>query len=59
MTEIAEEAYELVEHGQITESDFRDFVFTNPAQLWSGMNRNFFKDTKVERAVGELLRGDA
>jgi len=59
MTEIGEEAYELVEHGQITESDFRDFVFTNPAQLWSGMNRNFFKDTKVERAVGELLRGDA
>jgi hypothetical protein len=51
MTEVTEEAYELVEHGIITEEDFRDFVFTNPAKLWVGMNPNFFKGTKVEDDV--------
>jgi len=56
MTEITEEAYEMVEHGQISEGDFCDFVFANPAHLWAGMNPNFFKNTKVESAIGELLR---
>jgi hypothetical protein len=54
MTEIAEEAYEMVEHGQITEGDFRDFVFANPARLWAGMNPNFFRNTVVEEAVSGL-----
>ena len=56
MTEIAEEAYEMVENGQISEDDFRDFVFGNPARLWAGMNPNFFKNTRVEVAVAEVLR---
>lgn len=51
MTEVLEEAYELVEEEMITEADFRDFVFTNPASLYAGMNPDFFKGTVVEDAV--------
>lgn len=31
MTEVTEEAYVLVEEGKLTEDNFRDFVFVNPA----------------------------
>jgi predicted TIM-barrel fold metal-dependent hydrolase len=55
MTEVLEEAYELVEQEIINEDDFRDFVFTNPATLWTGMNPGFFKGTVVEDAVAKLL----
>ncbi len=55
MTEVTEEAYELVEHGLITEADFRDFVFGNPARLWTAMNPGFFKGTAVEGSVRRLL----
>jgi predicted TIM-barrel fold metal-dependent hydrolase len=55
MTEVTEEAYELVEHGVMTEEDFRDFVFTNPTTLWTGMNPDFFRGTVVEQAVSGLL----
>jgi predicted TIM-barrel fold metal-dependent hydrolase len=55
MTEVTEEAYEMVEHGVITDEDFRDFVFTNPTTLWTGMNPDFFKGTVVESAVSTLL----
>jgi hypothetical protein len=55
MTEVTEEAYEMVEHGIISESDFRDFVFTNPTTLWTGMNPEFFKGTVVEKKVDQLL----
>jgi predicted TIM-barrel fold metal-dependent hydrolase len=51
MSEVLEEAYELVEDELITEQDFRDFVFTNPASLHAGMNPDFFKGTVVERHV--------
>lgn len=55
MTEVTEEAYELVEHGVITEEHFRDFVFTNPTTLWTGMNPDFFTGTVVEQQVKHLL----
>ncbi|MBI3304007.1 MAG: amidohydrolase family protein [Deltaproteobacteria bacterium] len=55
MTEVVEEAYELVEHGVISERDFRDFVFTNPTTLWTGMNPDFFEGTVVEHAVAQVL----
>ena len=55
MTEVTEEAYELVEEGKITEDNFRDFVFVNPAKMWTDMNPNFFKGTVVEKQVGKLL----
>ncbi len=55
MTEPVEEAYEMVEHGQITADDFRDFTFTNPIGLHAGMNPDFFKGTVVESAVAKAL----
>lgn len=55
MTEVVEEAHELVEERVITEEDFRDFVFTNPATLWTDMNPDFFKGTAVEDQVNKLL----
>jgi predicted TIM-barrel fold metal-dependent hydrolase len=55
MREVAEEAHELADDGIITEEDFRDFVFGNPARLWTDMNPNFFKGTVVEDQVAKLL----
>jgi predicted TIM-barrel fold metal-dependent hydrolase len=55
MTEVLEEAHELVEHGVITEKDFRDFVFTNPVTLWTGMNPDFFKGTVIEQAAAQII----
>jgi hypothetical protein len=58
MTEVTEEAYELVEHGVISEQDFRDFVFTNPTTLWTGMNPEFFKGTVVEDQVEQVIKNN-
>ena len=55
MTEVVEEAYELVEDHVITEEDFRDFVFVNPAELYAKTNPAFFKGTAVEGAVDKLM----
>jgi len=55
MREAAEEAYELVEDGIISEEDFRDFVFVNPARFLTALNPDFFKGTAVEQDVAKLL----
>jgi hypothetical protein len=55
MSEVLEEAYELVEHGLISEANFRDFVFVNPASLHTGMNPEFFQGTVVEDAVARAV----
>jgi predicted TIM-barrel fold metal-dependent hydrolase len=57
MTEVLEEAYEMVEHGLITEADLREFVFGNPVRLHTAMNPDFFKGTVVEAAVARELAG--
>ena len=54
MSEVVEEAWELVEHGLITEADFRAFTFENAARLHTAMNPDFFKGTVVESAVSKL-----
>jgi predicted TIM-barrel fold metal-dependent hydrolase len=54
MAEVLEEAWEMVEHELITETDFRDFVFTNPVALYTNGNPNFFDGTTVEAAAREL-----
>ena len=54
MTEVLEEAWELVEDGVMTEEDFREFTFVNPARLWTALNPDFFKGTAVEGAVDRL-----
>ena len=49
------EAWEMVEHGLITEQDLKDFCFTNPVHLHGRMNPNFFKGTAVEAAAAKEL----
>ena len=50
------EAYELVEDGHITESDFCDFVFGNSVRLWGTQNPRFFEGTRVAREAAALLK---
>ena len=52
MTEVVPEAYELVEHGLLTDDDFRDFMFGNAVRFWGEVNPDFFKGTAVEKAGG-------
>ncbi len=56
MTGPVAEAHELLEHGRITEQDFREFTFLNPAGLHAGMNPDFFRGTVVEEAVNLAIR---
>jgi len=55
MTEVVPEAYELVEHGVITDDDFRDFMFSNAVRFWGEVNPDFFKGTVVEKQAAEAL----
>jgi len=59
MAAVVPEAYELVEHGLITDGDFRDFMFTNAVRFWGEVNPDFFKGTVVEKAAAEVLRHGA
>lgn len=54
MTEVLPEAYELVEDGHLTETQFADFTFTNAVRLWAGTNPDFFNNTAVEAAAKEV-----
>jgi hypothetical protein len=53
--EVVPEAHELVEHGQITDHDFRDFVFANPVALWTALSPTFFDGTAVDDAVAHEI----
>ncbi len=59
MAAVVPEAYELVEHGLIDDTDFRDFMFTNAVRFWGEVNPDFFKGTVVEKAAAEVLRNGA
>jgi hypothetical protein len=56
MSDVVEEAYKLVEKELITEDNFRDFVFANPVEFWTGMNPNFFKGTAIEQQAEAALK---
>jgi len=51
MSEVLEETHELVDLGLLQPADFRKFVFSNSAQMYTAMNPDFFKGTIVEEAV--------
>ena len=55
MADVVPEAYELVEHGLITDDDFRDFMFTNAVRFWGEVNPDFFRGTAVEKAAAQVL----
>ena len=46
---------ELVEHGLITDDDFRDFMLANAVRFWGEVNPDFFKGTVVEQQAAEVL----
>jgi predicted TIM-barrel fold metal-dependent hydrolase len=58
MNEPVAEAFELVEHGLLTEQEFRELTFLNPARLHAGANPGFFTGTTVEQAVRDALVAD-
>jgi predicted TIM-barrel fold metal-dependent hydrolase len=55
MSEVLEEAWELVEKQLLSEEDFREFTFGNAATMWAEPNPRFFEGTVVEKAVAEEL----
>lgn len=55
MNGVVDEAHGLVRKGLLTDDDFRDFVFTNPARLLAGSNPAFFAGTAVEDAVAATV----
>jgi hypothetical protein len=55
MTEPIAESWEAVEHGRLSEADYRDFAFANAVRFHAGMNPDFFVGTIVEQAAAELL----
>jgi predicted TIM-barrel fold metal-dependent hydrolase len=55
MTEVLEEAWELVEEHGMSEEDFYAFTFGNAVRLWAALNRDFFKGTAVEEAVQRFI----
>ena len=55
MSEVLEEAWELVEDDLITEQNFREFTFSNAVRLHGQMNPNFFKGTAIEAAAADEL----
>jgi predicted TIM-barrel fold metal-dependent hydrolase len=58
MTEVLEEAWEMVDHGWIDEGAFKKFTFTNPVRFYTDTNPGFFKGTVVEAAVDTVLSGE-
>lgn len=56
--ECVSEAHELVEGGHMTDENFQDFMFVNPARLHAGMNPDFFKGTRVESEIEKLKAAD-
>jgi len=55
MTEPLVEAFELVEHGLIDESQFAEFTYGNAVKLHTSANPAFFEGTAIDHAVAETL----
>ena len=55
MRGVVEEAYELVEHGLMSEADFRAFTFDHAVRLYAGMDATFFAGTTIEPEAAAVL----
>gem|GEM_PF-2945699 len=53
--EVLGEAWEQVEHGFLSEQDFKSFTFTNAVKLHGRTNPDFFKGTVVEKQAAVVL----
>ncbi|MBT3552148.1 MAG: amidohydrolase family protein [Rhodospirillaceae bacterium] len=54
--EVLEETHEAVDRGLMSDEDFKDFVFTNPATYMTRMNPDYFKGTCVEAEVAKMIK---
>ena len=59
MTEVLEEAYELVEHDLLSPADFRAFACDNAIEFYARLNPDFFKGTVIERTAAEVLKSSS
>jgi hypothetical protein len=59
MTEVLEEAWELVDERGMSEEDFYAFTFGNAVRLWTSLNPDFFKGTMVEGAAKRFIDDNA
>ena len=55
MTEPLVEAFELVEHGLISEAHFAEFTCANAVKLHTAANPDFFEGTAIADAVADLV----
>ena len=51
MRDVLPEAWELVEDGQMSEPDFREFAFANAVRMLRAANPDFFDGTSVAAAA--------
>ena len=58
MRDAAAEAWELAEHGLITEDDFRDFVFANPVRAKAEVNPGFLQRNCCGKKRGPRTDGN-
>jgi hypothetical protein len=47
--------YSFVERGIMREEDLQYFLSIHPLELYTSLNRNFFKGTAVEKTAEEFL----
>jgi predicted TIM-barrel fold metal-dependent hydrolase len=57
ITAVTSNAYSMVERGILSEEDLRYFLSTHPLELYTSLNRDFFKGTAIEKAATEYLAG--
>ncbi len=55
ITAVTSNAYSMVERGILTEEDLRYFLSIHPLELYTSLNRDFFKDTAIEKQAEEYL----
>lgn len=55
ITAVTSNAYSMVERGILTEEDLRYFLSIHPLELYTSLNRDFFKGTAIEKQAEEYL----
>ncbi|MFA5883295.1 MAG: amidohydrolase family protein [Acidimicrobiia bacterium] len=56
MTDVLPDAWEAVEEGHLTRTDFRDFTFANVVRMFTDMNPAFFSGTAIESSIPARTR---
>ncbi|WP_243147120.1 hypothetical protein [Scytonema sp. UIC 10036] len=56
ITAVVSNAYSMVERGILSKEDLRYFLSIHPLELYTSLNRDFFKGTAIEKEAEEYLR---